>query len=221
MVLPGKLLLGLLRDRFDAMLVAATVDDSGLQLSAAGSHAGYEMQLRLPPPPARAPRLAEPHRAVWVTQDLLFSQQERLRVLQRRLDPHEQHCPPAQQWDDALAFLAAGADGGAGPASPPVPRAAQHKRKQPEEQVPPVTGSAVKKPRPDGSAGTAAAAAAAKAPRAVQPASTHTQQTGGTSTQTQRSTLFVPPVKRVEGRGGRGGRGRGGPQPRKPSGKQG
>lgn len=178
---------------------------------------------RLPPEAARAPRLADPGRAAWVTQDLLFSQQERLRVLQRGLKEHEQHCTPAQQWDDALAFLSAGADGGAGPASPPVPRAAQHKRKQPEEHVPPATGSAVKKPRPDGAPGAAAAAGApaARAARAAQPASTNTQQTGGTSTQMQRSSLFMP-TQKVLGPGGRGGRGRGAlPSRPKPAGKKG
>lgn len=163
---------------------------------------------RLPPAAARAPLLADARRAAWVAQDLLFTQQERLRALQRRLDEHEQHCPPAQQWEDALAFLAAGADGGAGPASPPPPRAAQHKRKQPEELVPPVTGSAVKGPRPDGAPGGAAAAAAraAAAPAAAQPAST--QHTAGTSTQTQRSSVVVPKQRVIAGRGRGRGRGR-------------
>lgn len=150
------------------------------------------------------PRLADQRRATWVAQDVLFTQAERLRVLQRQLEECEQRCSTAQQWEDAVAFLAGGADGAASPA---LPRAAQHKRKQAE--VAPVSASAVKKPRPDG---MAAAAARAAAGAAAQPAST--QQTGGMSNNTQRTTVSIT-QKVVQG-GGRG-RGRGGPvQPKRP-----
>lgn len=138
------------------------------------------------PPRHGAPRKA----GAWVAQDILFTANDRLRSVQRRLDTCEQRCPASQQFDDALAFLAL-ADG----SEPEVPRAAVHKRKQPEA---PVSGSAVKAARPSG--------------QGAQPAAT--QLTGSTQ-QTQRSnasTAVEARVQRVAGHGrGRGlpGRGRG------------
>lgn len=134
---------------------------------------------------------------LWVAQDVLFTQNERLRGVQRRLDACEQRCPASQQFDDALAFLAL-ADG----AEPEAPRAALHKRKEQEAAGAPVSGSAVKAARPSGDGRQGA-----------QPAAT--QLTGSTQ-QTQRtnaSAAVEARVQRVSGRGrGRGlpaGRGRG------------
>ena len=142
------------------------------------------------PPRHGAPRKA----GLWVAQDVLFTQNERLRSVQRRLDACELRCPASQQFDDALAFLAL-AEG----AKEEPPRAALHKRKQQEPPGAPVSGSAVKAARPSGNG--------------AQPAAT--QQTGSTQ-QTQRtnaSAAVEARVQRVSGRGrGRGpraGRGRG------------
>lgn len=118
-----------------------------------------------------------------------------------------ERCPVSQQLEDALAFLAA-ADGSDAAASPAPPRAAQHKRKEPEAAaIAPASGSAVKVPRleealaaarrPAAAAGAGAAAAIAAAAGAVRlPAST--QQTGSTQ-RTDVSEVGKP--KKVAGRG--------------------
>lgn len=142
------------------------------------------------PPRHGAPRKS----GAWVAQDILFTANDRLRGVQRRLDACEQRCPPSQQFDDALAFLAL-EDG----TEPEAPRAALQKRKEPEA---PVSASAVKAARPSG-----------EGRQGAQPAAT--QQTGSTQ-QTQRtnaSAAVEARVQRVSGHGrGRGlpaGRGRG------------
>ena len=157
------------------------------------------------PPRAPAPRVPDAARAAWVAQDVLFSQSERLRALQAKLEACEQRCPPEQQFEDALAFL----DGGGGSEASPLraPCTALVKRKQVEEEALPALGSTAKAARPSGGAGAAGPAAAR-----AQPATT--QQTGGASNRTDVSDVGQP--RRVAGHGrgraipGRGGRGRGG-----------
>lgn len=169
--------------------------------------AHFRLLLRRLPPQAPAQRLADPRRAAWVTQDILFTQAERLCVQAGA----PERCPVSQQLEDALAFLAAVAGGDAA-ASPAPPRATQHKRKEPEAAAAaPASGSAVKAPRPDealaaaagrptaaAGAGAAIATAAAAAAHRL-PAST--QQTGSTQ-RTDVSEVGKP--KKVSGRG-RGG----------------
>jgi hypothetical protein len=204
-------MLDILKQRFDCEELEARLAPSSTSSAAGGSRSSsgaaadglqvvaehstgdseddIKFTVRLPPRHG-APRKS----GAWVAQDILFTANDRLRGVQQRLDTCEQRCPASQQFDDALAFLAL-ADG----SEPEAPRAAVHKRKEPEA---PVSASAVKAARPSG-----------EGQQAAQPAAT--QQTGSTQ-QTQRtnaSAAVEARVQRVSGHGrGRGlpaGRGRG------------
>lgn len=61
--------------------------------------------------------LDDPKRAGWVVQEMLFTQAAWGRMLARRLDACQQRCPLEQQFEDLLAFLAAGGGGRAGAAA--------------------------------------------------------------------------------------------------------
>lgn len=71
---------------------------------------------RLPPGEPMEP-LQDTKRAAWVVQEMLFTQAAWGRMLARRLDACQQRCPLEQQFEDLLAFLAAGGGGQAGAAA--------------------------------------------------------------------------------------------------------
>ncbi|KAL4458547.1 hypothetical protein ABPG75_013412 [Micractinium tetrahymenae] len=106
-----------LREHFDAGEVEAVLGAGGrLQLEAQHHWGSYAINIRLPPGDPMAP-LEDPKRAAWVVQELLFTQAAWGRGLARRLDACQQRCPLEQQFEDLLAFLAAGSGGQAGAAA--------------------------------------------------------------------------------------------------------
>lgn len=145
------------------------------------------------------PPQGDPRSTAWVAQDVLFSTGEALAETKKKLGECEQRCPPEQQLEDALAFLAAREEAGHGASADPAltPRVSLLKRRHPEPGEEPAAGSAVKAPRTD-----ASGAAAAPAGPQAEPAST--QQTG-VSTQSRRTdslqSKYIPRAKPITGRG--------------------
>ncbi|KAL4426534.1 hypothetical protein ABPG77_008392 [Micractinium sp. CCAP 211/92] len=106
-----------LGQHFDAGEVEAVVGAGGrLQLVAEHHWGSYAIKIRLPPGEPMQP-LQDPKQAAWVVQEMLFTQAAWGRRLAHRLDECQQRCPLEQQFEDLLAFLAAGGGGQAGAAA--------------------------------------------------------------------------------------------------------